>query len=149
MSALTAIRNPANQEETLVFFCTTDQNVGFSVVPDKVDGGLRDGEDDDETDVPLRGLPVNTGESKLGTLVAQPGAFASVYFNNLVSFKSSLTTDIHQKKAQSSIKTNGYSIELVESLRSQVNGRHLPPLPRSCRPAQGTNNSKAGFGWMR
>ncbi|KAI5811786.1 hypothetical protein DFH27DRAFT_535044 [Peziza echinospora] len=84
MSAIACVRNPAKPEDTLVFFCTTDQNVGFSIVPDKVDGGLRDGEDDDEVDVPLRGLPVNTGETKVGTLVAQPGAFCSLVFDNLI-----------------------------------------------------------------
>lgn len=90
MAALTCIRNPSDEKETLIFFTTADNQVGYDIRDEasldaKVGGGtdkdIGRGSAEDGKRVPTFGA----GSGKeVGGLVRHPGAFQALAFKNLI-----------------------------------------------------------------
>lgn len=103
MAALTAIRNPTHPEDTLIFFTTSGQQVGYDVKTEKGlnqlygegpggDGSRGGGSGagfDEGVRQPSFGAPRSGGSLKddapVTGLVRHPGAFQALAFQNLVS----------------------------------------------------------------
>jgi hypothetical protein len=116
MAALTAIRNPNHPEDTLIFFTTSYQQVGYDVKTEKDlnnlygDGGAggdgsRGGGSgagfDEGVTQPSFGAPRSGGRLKddapVTGLVRHPGAFQALTFQNLVKVYAITTSNVIQE----------------------------------------------------